>query len=62
MQIIKTKNDYVNTCKFIVRVIVLEGFAGCMRERKRYQTNIKHETKFHAKIDAESMVEKVMPK
>ena len=39
-----------------------EGLAGCVRERKRLQTNIKNDTKQHTKINAESMLEKEMQK
>ena len=32
-----------------------EGLAGCARERKRYQNNIKSETKFQSQIDEKSI-------
>ena len=45
----------VKTFTFIIKVMVFEGLAGCVRERKRYQTNIKHDTKIHSKIYEKSM-------
>ena len=45
----------VNSFKFIVKTNVFEGLAGCTRERKGYQTNIKNDTKSTqnlCKIDA----------
>ena len=41
--------------KFIVKTYVLEGLAGCVRERKRYQTNIQNNHKIQAKINTQSM-------
>ena len=32
-----------------------EGLAGCVRERKRYQTNIKNDTTNHTNIDEKTM-------
>ena len=52
----------VNSFKLIVKTMVLEGFAGWVCERKRYQTNIKNESKTHSKIDVKTMLKKVMPK
>ena len=37
-------------CKFIAIRKVFEGFAGCVRERKRVQTTIINDTKIHSKI------------
>ena len=48
----------VRTCKVIVKTKVFEGFEGCVRERERYQKNIKNETKKHHKIDKKIMLEK----
>ena len=45
----------VKTCKFIFKTMVVEGFAVCVRERKRYQTNIKNETKIHLTIGTKLM-------
>ena len=56
----------VRSFEFIVTTMVLKGLAGCVRERKRYQTNIKNDTKINPNIDetnsAESMLEEVMQK
>ena len=51
----------VNSLKFIAKTIVVEGFAGCVRERKGYQRNIKNESKIHPEIDVKTMLKKVMP-
>ena len=45
----------VKTCKIIVKTMVFEGVAVCVRERKRYQTNIKVETQIHLKINTKPM-------
>ena len=45
----------VRSLKFIVRAIVFDGLEGCMCERKRYQKNIKSETKIRPKIDEQSI-------
>ena len=41
----------VSSCKFVVQILVYECLAGCVRERQRYRTNIKHATKVHNNID-----------
>ena len=42
--------------------IVVEGVAGCVRRRKRYQQNIKNESKHRYKIDVKTILKQVMPK
>ena len=34
---------------------VFEGLAGCVRERKKYQTNIKNDTRIHYEINDKCM-------
>ena len=46
----------VKPLKTIVKTSVCEGLTGCMRERKRYQTNIKNDAQIHLKIDEKSML------
>ena len=41
--------------------MLFEGFAGCVRERKRYKYYIRKYTQHHSKIDNE-MLEQVTPK
>ena len=47
----------------MLRSCVFEDFASCVRERRRFQKNIKHEKQSHPKIDeqihANSMLEKL---
>jgi hypothetical protein len=45
----------VKPCKFIVRVIVFEGFARWVHERKIHQKYIKNETTIPPKINEKSM-------
>ena len=45
----------VKSFKLIVKPCVFEGLASCVREPKRYQTNIKHYTKIHPQIDEKSI-------
>ena len=37
----------VKSLKRVVKTLVVEGLAGYVRERKRYQTNIQNESKIH---------------
>ena len=37
--------------KHIIQILFFQGFADCVRKRKRYQTTIKHDTNIHFKID-----------
>ena len=55
----------VKSFKFIVKIIVFEGLTGCVREQKRYQNSIQIDTNVvlkSMKIDAETMLEKVLQK
>jgi hypothetical protein len=45
----------VKPCKFIVRVIVFEGFARWVHERKIHQKSIKNDTKIHTEIYEKSI-------
>ena len=51
----------VKSLKPLVQMMVFEGVAGRVPERKRYQTNIKNEGKIHPGIDVKTMLNKVMP-
>ena len=53
----------VKSFKFIVKTMVLEGLANCVREKKMYQNSIQMDTKSMLqlmKIEADIMFEKVM--
>ena len=41
--------------KLILNITICDGFAGCVRERERYQTNTKNETEIHFKNNEKSM-------
>ena len=45
----------VKSFEFIVNTIVLEGFAGCVRERKKVSKNIKNVTHVKFQINTKSM-------
>ena len=45
----------VKSWSFIVKTNVFEGLAGCVRKRKRYQTNSKNDTKIQYEINGKSM-------
>ena len=52
----------VKSFKFIVKTSVLECLAGCVREQKRYQQNIKIDTTIHPQINTNSMHGEVIQK
>ena len=64
MNIIKNHVFLMCSCKLIVKTLVFEGFAACVRERKRYQKTINNDTKIPSQIDdkfnADCMLEKVV--
>jgi hypothetical protein len=45
----------VKSLKFNVKTMVFYDLEGCMCERKRYQKNIKNDTKFHPKFNEKSI-------
>ena len=40
---------------FFAKIVICEGLAGCVREQKSYQKNIKNDDKLHPKIDDKCM-------
>ena len=46
----------VKVCKFIVRVIKIEGFARWVRKQQAHQLMIKNDTQIHVQIDEKSLL------
>ena len=46
----------VKALEFIVKSIIFEDFAGCVRERERYQTSSKHDGQNDPQLDGKSML------